>query len=281
MTGNSPAKLWLRGAGLAIGGLCLAWLCFVDAVSQTFAKVSPDTVLKLDGDAPLAVVQKVGIQMIARKPITAEAARVKLRRSLAREPLNAKALSYYGATYDKQKMTPASRKYFVLAERVSRREIGAQMVFVYEAAEERKEKETLARINRMLRTNYAARDRLFPILASVITRPDGRRAMVRYVRKDTPWLADFTTFAIDQGTDPSAVTAWVTGMGGLPNGRKFREVEMLLFRALDARRQYPAIADLLSVAKATPKDLARSMAISDAALVPEWQPLSWDLAEGS
>ncbi|WP_422061948.1 hypothetical protein [Sphingopyxis sp.] len=281
MTENAPVKLWLRRAALVVGGVCLAWLCFIDAVSQTFAKVSPDTVLRLDGDAPLAVVQKVGIRMIAPKPISAEAARAKLRGSLAREPLNAKALSYYGATYDKQKMTPASRKYFVLAERVSRRDLGAQMVFVFEAAEERKEEETLARISRMLRTNYAARDRLFPILANVITRPDGRRAMVRYVRKDTPWLADFATFAIDQGTDPSAVTSWVTGMGGLPNGRKFREVEMLLFRALDARRQYPAIADLLTVTKAAPKGLAQSMTISDAALIPEWQPLSWELAEGS
>lgn len=281
MTGNKFTVMWLGRALLVVGGVGLTWLCFVNAVSQTFSKVSPDTVLRLDEDAPAALAQKVGVQMVAPRPIKAEAARAKLRRSLAGEPLNAKALSYYGATYDKQKMTPASRKYFVLAERVSRRELGAQMAFVFEAAEKRKEEEALARINRLLRTSYSARDRLFPLLANVITRPDGRRAMARYVSKDTPWLADFTTFAIDRGTDPSAVTAWVTGMGGLPNGLKYREVEILLFRALDARRQYSAIADLLPVIKATPKGLAQSVAISDAELVTEWQPLSWELAEGS
>lgn len=278
---KTTASPWLRRVALLVGGAVLAWLCFVDAVSQAYSRTSPDMVLRLDSAAPLAGAQKVRTQMMGRKPIDPQVARAKLRRSLAREPLNAKALSYYGATYDSQKMTPASRKYFVLAERVSRRELGAQMAFVFEAAKARNEEEALARISRMLRTNYSARDRLFPLLADVITRPDGRRAMARYVRKDTPWLADFSIFAIERGIDPTAVTTWVIGMDGLPEGEKYREIEILLLQALDARRQYSTMADLLSTIKTVPKSLSRSLAIEDRTLVVEWQPLSWEMAEGT
>lgn len=272
---------WLKCGALIVGGLALTWVCFVDAVSQSFSKTSPDLVLRLDSTVPLATIQKVGTQMVGRGRIPAPVARAKLRSAMVQEPLSAKGLSYYGATFDSQKATPVSRKYFALAERVSRRELGAQMVFVMEDAKAGNEEATMARIDRMLRTNFAARDRLFPLLAGVVTRPDGRRAMARYLRRDTPWLADFSIFAIEQGIDPTAVTRWVVAMGGLPDGGKYREIEILLFRALDTRRQYPAIARLLPIAKATPKHLTQSAAINDASLVTEWQPLSWELAEGS
>lgn len=256
--------------------LLLGWFAFRDAVSQSLAKTAPQVVLRLDPAASEAINQIASLR-VARQPAGSDdRLRAWLARSIAANPLSPAALRLYGASYGLAKRDPRSHKFFALAERTSRRDVGTQMYFIIESATKGDAAQTVGRIDRTLRTSRPSRGQLFPILGRVIQLPGGSETLAGQIRNDTPWLSDFLLFALDTGVDPAAI-ARLVGQTGFPGGRQRPIIEQVLFRTLEGRHNYRELAAVVPRMATAPPGLIKSVAVTEQTLDPDWQPLSWQL----
>lgn len=261
--------------------LALGWIALRDAAAQSLGRKAPQVVLRLDPDAPEAINQWVAVRVVRAPDEAKGKLRAMLTRSIAETPLNPTALRLLGASYGVTTRDPEGRKFFELAERTSRRDVGTQMYFIVESATRGDAVDAVTRIDRALRTSLPSRAQLFPVLGRVIQLPDGETTLARFIRKDTPWLSDFLSFAVDARVDPAAIARLVIQLDGFPDGRQRPVVEQMLFRMLEGRRDYRELAAIMPHMVTAPRGLTASVAIDEETLDPDWQPLSWQLSSSA
>lgn len=278
-----------RAALLAIALLPLGWFALSSALAMSLEGRAPQVLARVIPGAPAGLVARAQILLLSKGSANYPEARALLRRSLARRPLDPAALRLYGLTYGgieelaKGKLGASRRgePFFRLADRVSRRDVATELYLVLADGEKNDIGAALKRIDRTLRASNGGRDQLFPVVAQIIARPDGRELFARMVRPQSGWLADFLSFAIDSGTDPEAVALAAASVGGYPDAAGRMVFEQSLVRALDSRADYRAMAQLLPRLHSLPPAIISGVGLDANRIDSDWAPLDWQTSESA
>ena len=193
--------------------------------------------------------------------------------ALRSEPLQAVAMRQLGM------VAAAPRggtgiEYFMAAERISRRELIAQLMLIEQTAMDDDIAATLAHYDRVLLVYSASGQNLFPVLAKALPDMDVRAALGKYVAR--PWALDFLSNAIDLGADPASVTELMADlkMQIPPNDRD--RITTAVIRQLLTRGHFSLAGDFVKVSHSgNPIDvdqIAMTPATSDARLAQ----LAWN-----
>ena len=191
-------------------------------------------------------------------------------RSLAREPLDATALWVWGATSPAPK-APAS---ILIAERVSRRELGVQIEKFRTLATNKDLAGGFRHLDRALTVYPEVGTSLLPKIAQSLDIAEIRALLIPYSRK--PWFADLVRQAAQNAPDPLGVAALLTEAKTSVNALTPGTLPILLSKLLSAEEGYEA-GQLAIRMQAISAEGLEQFGISDQTIGPESRPLTWQL----
>ena len=239
----------IRAIALLAATLPLAWLAFANAVVGVARAGNPEMALRFNPTDPAALANAAGLAL-ARPGGGGEArAEALARRSLEGQALNPHALSVLGFVEEARGNRDRARAYMRMAERLSRRDTGAQFWLIEDRIRQGDVAGAVAHYDVVMRASLPNRTLLFPILAEAMASPEIRRALVPYVRGNAPWLLHFMSSAVQAGPNPQFIAATILQSGGLPRGASAAEIEGRLLARL-AQEGY--FADLARFARSLP-----------------------------
>ena len=99
-----------------------------------------------------------------------------------------------------------------LSERVSRRDLNSELLLIDLAAQQDNMAPVLRHYDHVLSTYPAAKNRLFPLLARELAKPDLRAALVPMASR--PWLRDFVVNAVDYDVAPAYLMDFYGDLAG-------------------------------------------------------------------
>lgn len=153
-----------------------------------------------------------------------------------------------------------------LVERLTRRDVAAQLWLLQDAARRNDVGGTLRGYDVLLRTRSELRDPLTKQLASALVADPVRVALARYADPRTPWFPDFLRAASVQGqAEPAA--AILAGLPALPDTPSYRTAYGALVAALASENRFDRLRTLY------PR--------LPGAVAEGYAPLRWALAAGS
>jgi hypothetical protein len=157
-----------------------------------------------------------------------ELARVALRR----DPTVVAAVATLGLNAQLRGDTAAARRLFAYSEKLSRRDLRTQLWAIEDAVGRSDVPGALYQYDVALRTQKVGGGLLFPILASALTDPEIRSALIKTMARGAPWGNDFTIYAAAASTSPKSVAQLLAGMKDasltVPEAAKARVVDALL-----------------------------------------------------
>lgn len=206
LTPSAPIKTALTW----IAALGLAGLSFSAAVGEVLVRANPSIVSKIGiGNRARADLNLMLIKVGAGKAKLADAqVETSAIRTLAASPLNRQALVVMATRAAQAQDRPASLRFAQLANRVSRRELGAQVILLGDALDRGDLNAAVRLLNVSMRsTNDRQRAVMYPILAQGLQRPGFRRTVAPVVDQRPDWAPSFFTFAVEEGNAAEEVAA--------------------------------------------------------------------------
>ncbi len=193
------------------------------------------------------------------------------RDHLMSEPLSARALRQLGTARALDGDDVASERLHMLAERVSRRDLGTQLWLIERAAAAGDVAETLRHYDLALTSEPASGELLYPVLASAIEDEAVRSALAPYVRADRPWVRSFLAAGLEEAM-PSALSALVA----VARPDTVKGIMGTLLTRMARDQDFVSARKLLM---ATPVGRAASgdMTVSDRTTAPQLGPFGWQL----
>lgn len=145
---------------------------------------------------------------------TARLARLALRQ----DPTAVSAVSTLGIQAQLRGDTQEARRLFDYAQKLSRRNLQAQLWALEDAVQREDIPGALRHYDTALRTSRVAPDLLFPILASAITDSTIRSNLVVTLAKRPKWEPQFIAYALANGADPASIASLFVAMrqAGVP-----------------------------------------------------------------
>lgn len=193
----TPKALLLGLAGLALAGVAAA-----DAAVAALTPVSPKLAATLPGGtaARLTLIdRKLRANLLAPLPRRTPAI---AREALRAEPLDATALHLLAFSADPQGQSARAVEFARLADRVTRRDLLAQLILIDHAARSNQAALALDHYDAALRAHPSSSPVVFPILKKALASPAIRQNLGAYLVSRAPWARDFAGFATN---DPAAV----------------------------------------------------------------------------
>ncbi len=126
------------------------------------------------------------------------------KRALQQDPTAVAAVSTLGLNAQVRGDGASARRYFAYADRLSRRDLPAQLWWIENAVAQGDLANALHHYDIALRTSLLAPDLLFPILGSALAEPVVRTALIRTLATRPNWGTAFVQYASTQGADPRA-----------------------------------------------------------------------------
>lgn len=190
--------------------------------------------------------------------------------SLAREPLDATALWVWSATNPSPKASNA----ILLAERVTRRELGVQMELFRTLATRKDLASGFRHLDRALTVYPEASSSLLPGIAQSLDLAEIRALLMPHSKR--PWFAALIRQAAQNAPDPLGVTALLnetkTPVRALTPGT----LPILLAKLLAAEEGYEA-GQLAIQMQAISAEGLEQFGLSDQTIGAEGRPLTWQL----
>jgi hypothetical protein len=264
-------------------GAALAAFSFCASVGEIFESSNP----------PLAMAIGVGDRAQARlnfnlylmaagklKPtdprLTAAA-----KRAIAVQPLNTTALQTMAAAEFQSGRTGASLGLARMTEKLSRRELGAQLILFRDALLRSDLPAAFAQLDQAMRTAGDRRTMLFPPLTQGLKIAEFRRGLVPVIDQRHDWVSEFLIYAVDEGGAAADVAQLFPALA--PATRTFLAPTLAgrtITRLTDAN-QVDAARNLFAALPG--KDLATlsDARIDKATLDPELGSFGWTLEQGS
>lgn len=179
-------------------------------------------------------------QLLLANPTNPPAAITKLARAaLEHQAINAKAIRQLGYAADAKGDPKRALALVTMAERLSRRETGAQLWLIEHYAQANNTSKTLNHYDILLTTEPDAQTLLYTRLSSAIADEPNRAALLPYVQQDRPWVSGFLWHAISNDKDLSNVVNLITEAKGLPkNDKTKRAQEVALLGRLVAEKRF-------------------------------------------
>ena len=238
-----------------IGVRRIAFLVFAGIVSAVFALMlavngltrlrNPSVALALfpnDSVALGAQAEQLALAKPTDPPLEVRALAIAALRNQA---INPRALRVLGGYAEVRSTLAEAEQLILMAQRLSRRESGAQMWLVEANARRNDTKQTLVHYDVALRVRPDNSLILFPRLAAAIEDAEIRAALKPYIRAKNGWGERFIADALNLNTNLPALAAVMIDSGGIPDPRANRELQTTLIGRLvdggyyqDARRLF-------------------------------------------
>jgi hypothetical protein len=249
----------------SLTGVAGAVFAFALAVSGLTRLGNPTIALALMPHDGVALGAQADLLMLTSPndfPPTVRTLAIAALRNQAVNPRALRVLGYYtevtGDFADAERLV-------LMAERQSRRELGAQMWLIEANAQRNNVKQTLVHYDFALRVRPDSQLILFPRLSSAIVDSEIRAALKPYITAKNGWGAMFLSDAIAKNADAPLLAVLMIDSGGIADKKANRELQTSLLGRLvegghfqDARRLYltmgGALAKRLTSAAFDPAD---------------------------
>jgi tetratricopeptide (TPR) repeat protein len=195
-------------------------------------------------------------QLLLASPTNPSPAITQLARAaLGHQAINAKAVRQLGYAADAKGDRKRALALVTMAERLSRREAGAQLWLIEYYAQANNTSKTLSHYDILLKTEPDTQTLLYTRLSNAIADEPNRAALLPYVRQDRPWASGFIWHAINNDKDLTNVVNLITEAKVLPkNDKTKRAQEVALIGRLVAEKRFgdaKRIYDLIPGARST------------------------------
>lgn len=267
-----------RSRGLIIGSTIILLALSVSVTfGHVFAVTQPDAVAQLIPCNAVAKATAARAKMISSQAIDAERRQASAHAlaSLRCSPLIARALVVLGLDKLRDGDSHGSAPYLRQAERLSRRDLDAQMLLLEQSVTDGNIGETLRHYDTALRVNRRTEIALFPTLANAMADPDLQPDILALLRTSPPWTDRFLYAAAGQ-------TAALPQLPGIFEklGKDFPIGEALnrhVMRRLISEGYFDSAQRL--VRQVTGRPSARSTLITNGDFSSEgdWPPVDWQL----
>jgi hypothetical protein len=201
------------------------------------------------------------------------------RSSLARRPLNASLLSFYGLRAASIGQSGLANALMASADTISRRDAFSQLWMIEQKSSADDVKGAIAHYNALLSVHPTMQANFLPVLVSAVAYPEVRAAIRPYLNPETKWSVPFLDMAsqrADVGQYRDLVEPIASRLGGdgytVSNAR-------FIYRMLQSGLAGDAWKLLSLVAPDIDVDAFRTFAPGGANLDPKWQSLSWTLGQ--
>jgi hypothetical protein len=247
------------------------------ATANVFAERYPLLVLRIaphNADALTQVMDMaLGEKGLAQKARPEWA--VNARTALRAAPLTPAAVRTLGLVAETAGDGAKAKTLMLLAERLSRRDLPAQLWLTIDAAKHNDAHRTLAHIDTALSTEREAAPIFYAILARILADPRISHEFASLVRQNRPWLPSFLSYADENKLDPVVLESVLIEAGGLPKGREYHSYETdVVWRLVGAGRPDKAAELLFRLGRANPALLADGT-VSDKTLNLDLGPFAW------
>lgn len=264
--------------------LLLAILSFATAAANIGIPISAFRWAAPFGYPEVKQVDKRDAAIMAKAPSVATAKKhVEAGRSLlVTAPLSPTLMRSIGLGLDAAGNRPAAERAMVAAGRLSRRD-GLTQTWLANAALSRSEATAgLKHFDIFLRT-YKPSETGVVInqLVAVLSYPDARKELVRYVDPANPWYARFMGAAVVRAPSSAHVAELLLGAKTVPDGEFLRSHYAVLFERLIRERAYSQALRLYPRLPGAKVAVLRSVAVTPETLFVGYSPATWAFANES
>lgn len=206
-------------------------------------------------------------------------AKAKAHAALRCSPLIARALVVLGLAATRAGDDAAGRPFLKQAERLTRRDVDAQLLLLEDAVKRRQVGETLAHYDTALRTNVESEELLFPTLAEAVADPQLRPDVIALLRKSPPWTERFLLVAAGPTPALPYLPALLAGLDGAfkPSESLSR---LIIQRLIDAGHLAPA-QTLFHQATGRALSPTGRVTNGDFAEAGDWPPFDWQVTNNA
>ncbi len=236
----SPQR-WAYVAVVVIVTALLAYHAATFSVTMIARRHNPDLALRINPDEPVALATKADELLLTKQdPKTLARVEEMARRSLRAQALNPTAVRILGYVADARGQHDQARKLILLSEKMSRREFGAQLWLIEDAAARRDYKEALRHYDIALRTTDEASGILFPTLTDALAIPEIRRDFAPYVREWPNWMSGYLSNAIGTSDNPANIADVMLKAGKIRYDKNNIAIADALLAQLAVKGKYAA-----------------------------------------
>jgi hypothetical protein len=257
--------------------IALAVSAAILSVVQVTRVNAPDVTLSIFPNEPMALVAKIDLEpfQALTDPARLRAVKVAATRSAVAQALNPSALRMLAFSQVKHGRVQAARQLALVANKVSRRELGAHVFLIEDYVARDDVKGALRHYDLALRSSSGSRAILTPVLIRAMEDEQINATLSQYIRKQPDWLYPFLQQAVVESRDPSTVARLVERSGGWPSATVFQNLQSVLLTELAAKGQYESVKrHYLSSKNGDPK-LLFSPAITEKSVSKQQGALAW------
>lgn len=220
----------VRIVGIGLATVALAYAAFSAAFVNITASANPTVARTFDVDDPVALAAAADALLSdgLTDPIATRVRRF-ASRSLSAQALNPRALRLLATSLAQGASDNQRWGLLTLSHRMSRREIGTQLLLIEKNAQTDAIGDTLKHYNIALTTNRGAQDRLFPILATAIEDQAINREFANLMASKQPWMDAFIRFKLERDKTSNALVDAGNAARMKPSGPAFDEMKQYLF----------------------------------------------------
>jgi hypothetical protein len=266
---------------LGLPTVIIAYASFASAFAGVTQTSNADLTLRFSSNDPVALTVKAD-QLLA-KTTTQPAKPATLlnlaQRSLHANPVNARAIRLVGIAYGLQNNPATAARLYGLANQISRRDLGNQLLLIEGRVEDGDGVGALKHYDIVLRTSTSGQETLFPILFSAMDDPAIRLETAKLVANNPPWLKAFLAYALTQDAGLANVADVAARSGGLPADATFTPYENAILTRLIATKQFATLERYTRSVNAKGADQLTSIAFRRSSPTDRFQPLAWQVAQ--
>jgi hypothetical protein len=183
---------------VAVAALALAIGSAASAVTGAFRSTNALAALRVSPGDPVALIREVDNSLVMDGEATLKSGRIlpAARQSIAGTALNPGAVRLLAIDAWMHNDAGRSALLLRLAERLSRRDLGTQLLLIEERVAANDVPGTLAHYDKILRVSPPSRAWLFSTLNEAASDPTTAEEIARMLRRDPPWFGDFIDWAI-------------------------------------------------------------------------------------
>lgn len=268
---------WTKVSLFFVITIAFAYFAAVNAFSNITRRKNPDLALMVWPSEPVALTLNADRAFQSKQDVqTLDKVERHIKRALRFQAYNATAVRLLGYVADARGKEASARHLVNTAARLSRREFGAQIWLIEEAAQKEQLATALMHYDIALRTTFDSRSVLFPTLIDALGRPDVQRALIPYINQAPSWMLDFIPEAIAKIEDPSDLASVMIASNKSAEISQYRNFPNLLLNQLESKRKYSAYRRYYSTLPHAKLSSLRSVNLGKS----NYPSAGWQLFEG-
>lgn len=236
----------VRVAAFVALGAFASWAGLANTIAEIYHDQSPATALHYAPHNANALAREADMRLQDRGPVIATPMYLSERKqirafalqSLYYQPANPLALRILGAIADLEGQGDKAAKLINLSERMSRRDLLAQLWLIENSVAENDIDAALRHYDIVIRAKPEMQNILFEQLSDALSEPAVRISMAHYITPNNIWLPHFLSYVVGQDLSPLNVARTIMLAGGMPDTITLRNLAPEILRRFGERGEY-------------------------------------------